>query len=72
LSLQKWTLRDTRVVLLGLGDGDGVIFEIEEDLKLSDTVIFKIAFRDAFLEETVESEDLGGELKVRKLPVCRA
>lgn len=72
MSLQEWALRDSGVVLLGLGDGNGVVLEIEEDFELSDTVILEIAFRDCFLEETVESENLGGERRVGKLPACRA
>ncbi len=59
LSLKEGALRNTTIRLLGLSDSNRVIFEIEENLNLSDTVVLQIAFCDTFLEETVEPQDLG-------------
>mmetsp|Transcript_33375 Transcript_33375/g.30339 ORF Transcript_33375/g.30339 Transcript_33375/m.30339 type:complete len:208 (-) Transcript_33375:109-732(-) len=64
LSGQEWSLWNSTVHLLGFIDKDTVIFKIEENLELSDSVIFKIALRDTLLVEAEEFQDVLVEFDV--------
>ena len=58
LSLQKYTLRETRVFDFGLGDVDGAIHQIIHDNTLSNSVVFIRVFNDGLLEVSIISKDL--------------
>jgi len=58
VAVKERSLGNTRVHLLGLGDHDGLVFQVVEDDGLADSVVFKSAFNDTLFGVCVESQYL--------------
>ena len=62
MSLEERSLRHSTVRLFGLGDHDGLVFEVVENSCLSNSKVFKAAFYNALLRVGVKSQDLNNKL----------
>ena len=58
LSLKEDSLRDTWIFFFFFIDGNWVIFQVKHYLNFSVSWIFWVALNNAFLKETIESQDM--------------
>lgn len=72
LPFQEFPLRNSRVLVFFLVDGDGVVFEVQEELDLAVAGVLGTAFDDTLLEVAEEAKNMAIEMNPVGLVELRA